>query len=72
LGHRFENEHAGHDRTAREVPLEELLVDRDVFDSDDPSVQFQLANPVNQQKRIPVRKQGLDVHVLHRCHRHAS
>jgi hypothetical protein len=37
-----------------EMPLKEWLVDRHVFDADDPFGAFDLENPIDQQERIPV------------------
>ena len=54
---------------AREVALEERLVDRDVLDPHDPVGPLDLDDPVHQQKRIPVRDHVQDPADVHR---HAS
>src|SRR5205814_1417619 len=59
LCHRLDDEHPGHDRMSRKMPLEERLVDRHVLDADDPLLPFHLDDPVHEQERIAMRQ---DVH----------
>src|SRR5439155_25309056 len=51
-----------HHGRAREMALEDLLVDGDVLEPDNALVRLELDNPVDEQKRIPVRQ---DLHDLH-------
>ena len=54
LRQRLEHQHAGHERQAREVPLEEFFVDGDVLDRDQPLAGVVLGNRVHEQRRKPV------------------
>ena len=56
LGQGFDDQHAGHDRTPREMPLEEPLVDRHCLDGDDRPVELQRFDPVDEQHRITMRQ----------------
>ena len=42
------------------------LVERHVLDADDPLVQLELGNPVDQQERVAVRQNPLDRRVVQR------
>ncbi len=54
LRERFQHQHAGHQRRARKVALEELLVDRDVLDGDETATRFVLGDPIHEHGRKPV------------------
>src|SRR3546814_8425114 len=56
LGHRFHDQHAGHDRPAGEMPLEETLVDRNRLDRVDRAVRHERNHAVDEQHRITVRQ----------------
>jgi hypothetical protein len=56
LGHGFDREHAGHDGRSGEMALKERLIDRDILYGDQPPVSFDFDNSVDQEKRVPVRK----------------
>ena len=60
LSHRFHDEHPGHDRMAREMPLEKGFVVRHVLDAHDMLPRDQVDDAVHEQKRIPVRQNFLD------------
>ena len=45
---------AGHQRRAREMALEELFVDGDVLDGDQPPARLVLVDRVDEQRRVPV------------------
>jgi hypothetical protein len=51
---RLQHEDRGQQRRAWEMSLEELLVDRDVLDRDDPPPGLVLRDGVNEQRRIAV------------------
>src|SRR5262249_6881099 len=55
LRHRLDNQHARHNRPRREMPLEVLLVDRDVLDPGCPLVGHGVNDLVDHQKRMTVR-----------------
>ncbi|CAM2159508.1 hypothetical protein PT2222_50347 [Paraburkholderia tropica] len=61
LGQRFENHHAGHDRTLREMAREKGLVDRHILQRLDALVRLELDDPVHHQERIAVRQQREDL-----------
>ena len=52
LGEHLDHQHPGHDRIARKVPLEELLVDGDVLDGDEPHPRLVLDDVVEQHGGI--------------------
>jgi hypothetical protein len=54
LEERFDQQHAGHDRQARKVTLEEFFVDGDVLDRDEPNARLVLHDRVDEEARIPV------------------
>ena len=54
LGNGLDDEDTGHDRIFREMPLEELLIRRDLLDRHRALSRIKLDDPINQQKRIPV------------------
>ena len=54
LRQRLEHQHAGHQRRARKMSLEELFVDGDVLDRDEPPAGVVLGDRVHEQRRIPV------------------
>src|SRR5690606_360630 len=57
LRHRLDDQHARHDRMAREMPLEEGLVDRYVLvGANTLGIHVQLTDPVDQQERVAVRQ----------------
>src|SRR5262245_31781772 len=53
----FDDQHSGHDRKAREVPLKEGLVDGDALDADAAFIAIHFDQAVDQQKRIAMGKQ---------------
>jgi hypothetical protein len=61
LGHRLHHQHAGHDRIAGEVAVEERFVDGDVLDGHDPLGALELDDAVDQQKRIAVGQKFHDL-----------
>ena len=56
LGHRLDDQDAGHNRRAGKMALEKLLVDADVFDPLDSRVSFDLNDLVHQEEGVPVRQ----------------
>ena len=64
LRHRLDDEHRRHDRMAREVALEERLVDGDVLDADDALALLELEDAVHEQERIAVRHDLHDRRVM--------
>ncbi|MNV89902.1 hypothetical protein D3C71_1842360 [compost metagenome] len=60
LGQGLDHQHAGHDRVAGEVAVEEGLVAAHALDGEHALVGFQLEHAVDQQERIAVRQQLLD------------
>ena len=72
LRHRLEDQHARHHRVAREVALEELLVEGDVLDADDALARLELEDPVHEQERVAVRQDlqdfaDSDLQRRHKC-----
>jgi hypothetical protein len=62
LGERLDLEHAGHDRQAREVALEEPLGRGHGLDPHDPlRVRVVLDDPVDEQERPAMRDEALDL-----------
>ena len=64
LRQRLDHEHAGHQRRAGKMPLEEIFVDGDVLDGLDPPPRLVLGDGVNQRRGIAVAEpveRGLDV-----------
>ena len=62
----LDNQHAGHDRVVRKVPLEEVFVDRDVFDADCAGAVLDRLDGIDEQERIAVWDDGLNGgHVKH-------
>ena len=61
LGDGFDDQHAWHDRVVREMALEKLVADRDVFDPDRAPAGFELDDAIDQQKRIAVRNDLLNI-----------
>ena len=57
LGHPLYDQHTRHDRVAREVAVEERLVDRDVLKSQYPAARLELQNPIDEQEWVPVRQE---------------
>ena len=68
LGHRFDDQHAGHDRMPGKMTLEEGLVDRHVLEPDHALVAVHFHDPVDQEERIAV---GHDLQDLADVERHA-
>ena len=67
LRQRLEHQHARHQRRAGKMPLEELFVDGDVLDRDEPPARLVLGDRVNEHGRIPVAEPvEQDVDVDHR------
>src|SRR5262245_24497753 len=69
LGHRLDDEDAGHHRVARKMPLEDRLVHRNVLDPDAALVGHSILDAVDHQERIAVRDHlhdalGVDVDSL--------
>ena len=56
LRQRLDDQDARHDRTAREVSLEELLVDRHRLDGDDRLIRDDALDPVHQEQWITMGK----------------
>jgi hypothetical protein len=56
LRHGFDGQDAGHHGRTREVALKERLIDGDVLDGNQPPVSFDFNNTVDEEKRVPVRK----------------
>ena len=56
LRHRLDEQDSGHDRPAREMALEEGLVDRHRLDRDDPLLRDQLLDPVDEQEGVAMRQ----------------
>ncbi len=54
LGERLDHQHAGHQRGAGKVALEELLVDGDVLHRHDAPVRLVLGDVVHEERRVPV------------------
>ncbi|MCG3773342.1 MAG: hypothetical protein JW395_0148 [Nitrospira sp.] len=50
------------------MPLKEGFIDRHVLEPDDPPVWLQLLHPIDQQKGIPVRQNGLNFCLFHHSH----
>src|SRR5579872_1940472 len=64
LGHPFDDQHARHDRFAREMTLEKALIDGDVFQADDALQPLDFDDRVHQQERIAVRQNFLYARVV--------
>src|SRR5439155_26699507 len=60
LRHGFDRQNPWHDRRARKMAAEEWLVDGDVLERDDTFIRVDLENAVDQEKRIPMRKNPHD------------
>jgi hypothetical protein len=56
LGHGFRQQHARHNRLAREVALEKQFVERRVLNADSVFHRFQLDDAVYEQHRIAMRQ----------------
>ena len=54
LRERLDHQHRGHQRCARKVPLEELFVNGDVLDGDEPTARLVLEDGVDEHRRIAV------------------
>ena len=54
LRQRLDHEHARHQRRAGKVPLEEIFVDGDVLDGDEPLAGLVLGDRVDERRRVPV------------------
>src|SRR4030095_15112105 len=65
LGHRLEDQDAGHDRAPRKLALEEGLVRGDVLQADGPLSLLDLQDAVDEEKRIAVRQDVQDRSDLH-------
>src|SRR5262249_45085394 len=61
LGHGLDDQDTGHDGESRKMPAEEGLVDANVLERHDLLLALNLQHPVDQQKRIAVRKNSLDL-----------
>ena len=61
LRHALDQQHAGKDRLAGEMPGELRLVERDVLDADAGVVAVDLDDAVDQQERVAVRQQLQDL-----------
>jgi hypothetical protein len=61
LRHRFDKERARHDRMTRKMPLKKRFAERDVFYPDHKGFAVGFQNAVNQQKRIPMRQNLLNI-----------
>src|SRR3954451_8161054 len=60
LRHRFDDQHAGHDRISGKVSLKELLVRRDVLQADDSLSVLDLEHAIDEQHRVAMRQQFHD------------
>ena len=60
LGQGLDDQHAGHDRGARVMALEENIVKGDVFDADRLVIALDFQHPIHQQHRIAVGQNALD------------
>src|ERR1017187_6025113 len=67
LRHRFQLQHARHDRMAGEMSLKKRFVEREVFDADD-FIAVYFRHAIHHQKRIAMRQ---NLHDLHRIERAA-
>jgi hypothetical protein len=67
LRQRFDHQHAGHHRGAREVALEKRLVDAYLLDADDTLERRQFDYPIDQQERITMRQKFLDAFGVENC-----
>src|SRR5690606_13563409 len=56
LRQRLDDQHARHDRPAREMALEETLVDRHRLGGDDPFADDELLDAIDEEHRIAVRQ----------------
>src|SRR6185436_6300273 len=56
LRHRFDDEHARHDRIPWEMSLKERLIDAHVLDAYDPLPVLDLKNAIHEQEWIAVRE----------------
>src|SRR5690606_499458 len=65
LRHRFDDEHAGHDRLLREMSLKEFFVDADVLVGLDPLAKLDLHHSVDQQEGVTLRQIGFDLANIH-------
>src|SRR6266571_1083034 len=64
LRHGFDDEHAGHDRFPRKMPLKMRFVDGPVLDADNPLQRLHFEDRIHHQKWIAMRQYLLDtVHV---------
>src|SRR5437773_892231 len=61
LRHSFDDENAGHHGRARKMPRKKWLVESDALDPDHALVCFVLDYPIDQQERITVREDRLDL-----------
>src|SRR6056297_942071 len=63
LGHRLQDQHAGHDWMPREMALKEMFVDRHVLDRVNLGRVFHrpVQHPVDQQERVSVRQEAEDM-----------
>jgi hypothetical protein len=52
LGQRLDHQHGRHERLTGKVPLEEILVDADVLDRDEPATRLVLRDRVDQERGI--------------------
>jgi hypothetical protein len=65
LGDGFDDEDTGHDGIAREVALEEGLIDGDVLDGDDALFSFDLEDAVDEEERVAMGEDGHDAIDVH-------
>src|SRR5271169_368260 len=61
LGDGLHNQHSGHDGIAGEMSGEKRLIDADVLDGDNAVFARDLDHAVDQQERVTVRQNGLDL-----------
>ena len=67
LGHRFRQDGWRQRRPpAAGRPRQIRLVQRHVLDADDPLIRLEFRDPVDQQERIPVRKNAFDCRIVQR------
>src|SRR4051812_33693843 len=61
LRHSLHHQHAGHDGISREMSLKKRLIDGHIFQRDKTLLRLELRDPVDQQKRVAVRKKLQDL-----------
>src|SRR5262249_55616085 len=65
LRHRLDDQDAGHDGSAWEVPLEGRLVHGDVLERDDPLLALHLEDAIHEEERVAMREAVEDLANVH-------